>query len=278
MVKFVTKVEGFLPGVKFVGGKASIGNVDMVMGNDGKSIILYSTKMWNVQGKLDSSMSKVEVKQTMRRVHEAVDIYYKLVNDKRMVGVEIISTLYINREFINTVVRREGRPYKLAFRDIANVGTPKFSATRAVYDGKKAPRFKKVVEAAKAASKPKEGVRLDTKKKEFDTVRFHKYIDLVANFRPTYSEVLKLKTTKINTAALDLDDPLKILTGLVHRARLYNKLTYKSSNEEEAQRIINKVNKIKEERKESASAGSSLPSEFQVEEYKGERKWKTQQY
>lgn len=264
MVKLVTKVERVLPGVKFVGGKASIGNVNLAWGRDGKSIILYSTTVRHAQGRLDISMSADAIKGTMRRVHEASEIFDKIVNDKRMKGVELIDTLYITRNYVNAAVKVGDEFKKFFYRDISIGGKFSLDATDKVYSGKNKPY--------KLVTKKKE--LRTTRKKEFDMVRFHKYIDLVIDFRTTYADLVKLKTTKINTSAIDLDNPLQVLTALVHRARLYNKLTYKSTNEEEAQRIINKVNKIKEERKESAKAGSSLPSEFQVEEYKGERKWK----
>ena len=139
MVKLVTKVERVLPGVKFVGGKASIGNVNLAWGRDGKSIILYSTTVRHTQGRLDISMSADAIKGTMRRVHEASEIFDKIINDKRMKGVELIDTLYITRNYVNAAVKVGDEFKKFFYRDISIGGKFSLDSTDKIYDGKNKP-------------------------------------------------------------------------------------------------------------------------------------------
>lgn len=124
----------------------------------------------------------------------------------------------------------------------------------------------KVKEAAKAASP------------QFDRDRFNKYVELVADFRKYYKvnakKLLKIEINKEAKEKLNLDNPYQVLYEIIKQVRIWNDKEYKVPIEIEVESIIKKVEKIKEERKESADAGSSLPKEFQVEKYKEERKWK----
>lgn len=266
MVKLEKWVERVLPGLKWVGGKASIGNVKMVHGRDGKSIILYSTTVRHAQGKLDISMSADVIKGTMRRVHEASEIFDKIVNDKRMKGVELIDTLFITRDYINTVVKVGEEFKKLFYRDISIGGKFLITHTDKVYSGKNKPH--KIV-----TKKKKEEV-----KSSFDFKRFGSYIDLVESLRPTYKGLRDYLRTAhkagiIKYERINLDnkeDTLDLLIQAARRMSLEEKKDrkYPPVIEDRRKAISTVIKKKGKERKESADAGSSLPSEFQVEEYK----------
>lgn len=270
MVKLVTKVERVLPGVKFVGGKASIGNVNLVWGRDGKSIILYSTTVRHVQGRLDISMSADAIKGTMRRVHEASEIFDKIINDKRMKGVELIDTLYITRNYVNAAVKVGEEFRKLFYRDISIGGKFLLTNTDKVYSGKNKPY--KITQK----KKKKEEV-----KSSFDYNRFSAYITLVESLRPTYKglrDYLRTahKAGMIKYERIDLDnkeDTLDLLIQAARRMSLEEKKDrkYPPVIEDRRKAISTVIKKKGKERKESAKAGSSLPSEFQVEEYKENR-------
>lgn len=100
---------------------------------------------------------------------------------------------------------------------------------------------------------------------QFDRVRFNKYVELVADFRKYYKvnakKLLSLKISKEVEEKLNLDNPNQVLYEIIKQVRIWNGKEYKVSIETEVESIIKKVNKIKEERKESAVAGSSLSEE-----------------
>ena len=249
--------------ITFKGNYVSRAGVSFRRGTNA-SVMVGSVVYNNVYGIITNKISDAEMKGIANNIANIANIGKLISEEMKKTQVKPHGRWFVTSNTVRTQVKGKYGIHNVAYsKDTGKqIGELKRLLPSEVKPASiPALRIKKVVkrqEAAKAASKPQEKI-------EFDIVRFHKYIDLVASFRPTYKEVIKLKALKINTAeaieAIDLDNPLKILTGLVHRARLYNKLTYKSSNEEEAQRIINKVNKIKEERKESADAGSSLPKD-----------------
>lgn len=245
------KVVSNVLNITFKGNYAARAGVSFRRGTNA-SVMVGSVNYNNVYGIITDKLSDADMKNIANNMANIADIGKLISAEMKRTQVKPHGRWFVTSHTVRTQVEYKNKIY---------------DAVYSTDTGKQIGKLKLLSPSeVKPASIPSlRVVKRQEASPQFDMVRFHKYIDLVANFRPTYKEVVKLKEEKIDPRWIDLDDPLGTLAGVVNMARTYNKRTYKTSNVEEAQRIINKVNKIKEERKESASAGSSLSEDIKKE-------------
>ena len=232
MQKLIKLVSNVL-NITFVEGKASKAGVRFVTNSyNGKdSISVFSNKYTNIYGRISAGMPTKAIKDLANNIAMMDSIGTNVKTKMKDLGLtpygnwfvtskSVMTTVVSNKEYFNFVYYLDGRTHQL--NDITH--TPK----------KGIPQLKKPI----------------VKPIKFDYNRFNKYIDLVAGFRTTYSDVVQLiKYVKdLDVSKVNLDDPRTTLAAIVLRARLLNGRKYKSTVFEEADLIIKKVEKIKANR------------------------------
>lgn len=231
MQKLIKLVSSVL-NITFVRGKASKAGVRFVTNSyNGKdSISVFSNKYTNIYGRISAGMPTKAIKDLANNIAMIDTIRGNVKTKMKDLGLtpygnwfvtskSVMTTVVSNKEYFNFVYYLDGRSHQL--NDITH--TPK----------KGIPQLKKPI----------------VKPIEFDYNRFNKYVDLVAEFRTTYTDVVVLKDGKdLDVSKVNLDDPRTTLAAIVNRARLLNGRKYKSTVFEEADLIIKKVEKIKANR------------------------------
>lgn len=231
MQKLIKLVSSVL-NITFVRGKASKAGVRFVTNSyNGKdSISVFSNKYTNIYGRISAGMPTKAIKDLANNIAMIDTIGISVKTKMKDLGLtpygnwfvtskSVMTTVVSNKEYFNFVYYLDGRSHQL--NDITH--TPK----------KGIPQLKKPI----------------VKPIKFDYNRFNKYIDLVAEFRTTYADVVQLKDDKdLDVSKVNLDDPRTTLAAIVNRARLLNGRKYKSTVFEEADLIIKKVEKIKANR------------------------------
>lgn len=244
--------------ITFKGNYATRAGVTFRKGTNA-SVMVGSTIYSNVYGIITDKISDTDMKGIANNMANIANIGKLISVEMKNTQVKPHGRWFVTSNTVRTQVKDKNGVYNVAYsKDTGKqIGKLKRLSSSEIKPASiPALRNKKVVkkqEAAKAASP------------QFNMIRFHKYIELVANFRKYYKvnaeKLLSIKLNKEQEGKLDLNNPEQVLYEIIKQVRVWNKKEYKASIESEVQSIIKKVNKIKEERKESAVAGSSLPKD-----------------
>ena len=248
--------------ITFKGNYATRAGVTFRKGTNA-SVMVGSTVYNNVYGIITDKISDTDMKGIANNMAN-------IANIGKLISVEMK----------NTQVKPHGRWF-VTSNTVRTQVVYKYKIYNAVYSkdtGKQIGKLKLLSPSEiKPASIPALRNKKVTKRQEeqataspqFDRVRFNKYVELVADFRKYYKvnaeKLLSLKISKEVEEKLNLDKPDQVLYEIIKQVRIWNGKEYKVSIETEVESIIKKVNKIKEERKESADAGSSLSEESKTE-------------
>lgn len=249
--------------ITFKGDYASKAGVSFRRGNNA-SVMVGSVIYNNVYGIITDKISDAEMKGIANNMANIANIGKLISVEMRNTQVKPHGRWFITSNTVRTQVQYKHKIYNVAYaKDTGKqIGKLKLLSSSEVKPASiPALRIVKKQEAAKTASP------------QFDRVRFNKYVELVADFRKYYKvSAEKLLKEELNERAkqqLDLNDPKKVLHAIIDVVRKLNGKEYKASIETEVDAIINKVNRIKEERKESADAGSSISEESKELSMKG---------
>lgn len=227
------------------------------------SVMVGSAIYNNVYGIITDKISDADMKGIANNMANIANIGKLISEEMKKAKVKPHGRWFVTPSTVRTQVKYNYKIYNAVYstvtgKQIGKLGiVPSSEVKPASIPALRNKKVEKKQEAAKAASP------------QFDRDRFNKYVQLVADFRKYYKvnaeKLLKLKLKKEVEEKLNLDNPNQVLYEIIKQVRIWNGKEYKAPIEIEVDSIINKVTKIKEERKESADAGSSLSEESKTE-------------